>query len=1457
MRLLLYDSSGSLTLSDVFADERKIPPYAILSHTWVEGEEVTYQDLIEGTGQGKSGRVKINHCGQQAQADGLRYFWVDTCCIDKSNKSEYQHAIKSMFRWYQNASRCYAYLADVPSLKRKAPQSVSDLEHSWLSSFRSSRWFTRGWTLQELLAPSILVFYDKDWKTLGNKADLRQQIHEITAIQETALQGVPVFEFSVNERLRWAQTRQTTVEEDKVYSLLGFFGIDLAPIYGIGYGEAFRHLRDEVTKTETCLRDLCITNPKDDKRRIEETKGGLLNDASSWILGTPEFIEWYSAANDPFLWIRGDPGKGKTMLMCTIVDHLVDKKGSTDILCYFFCQATDARLNSASAVLRGLLYMILEQQPSLTCHLLKKQKNAGRHAFEDANSWILLTDVLTSILKDPLLRTTYLLVDALDECATTDLPKLLDFVSEASSATWHVKWIVSSRNWPSIQHRLNDKRGLSLELNAKCIERGVVVFIQYKVAYLAKKNQYDEALKAAMLDYVLANSQNTFLWVALVVLNLEDVPRRHALRKLNAMPAGLNALYQRMLHQINYTDDAEVCRRILAIATTVFRPITILELEVLLSADPSVSTNELTELIGLCGSFLALREETIFFVHQSAADYILNVAKDAIYPSGRNGIHGVIVQQSIKALAVLHRDMYSLKHPGYRAEDVVTPDPDHLSKLRYAIVYWMDHLAEAQGSFMLGAELLSDGGGVFAFLQEKFIYWLESLSLCLSVPKGVLSITKLSKLVQNQGAGPKLRDLILDAKRFMMYHQYTITTYPLQTYASAILFSPTESLIRQFSRKELPSWVSVAREMDKSWTACVRVFEGLRVAVRSVHFSEDSSLLVAMNSTYLWTEVMIWDTVSGQPLQTLNLKRTLSSAVSADCHRLAVLFPDFRVEIWDTLKALLVSELRTTGLQLSQESRTNFIALSPDLSFVAASGNDTIVVWKTDMLDSLHTLRSQGSSIISMAFSEDNYRLCAVMKDGAMLRWDAHSGECLSALRGEHVGVVDAVLYGDEQCVYSTLSPSGIFLCDTQSGHLTKLSMDYTQIIAIDSKLTRCVSVTGQEVSILDVASGFRVRQFTCQTDDVVSVAFSHDSNYIAIGSHEGQIQMYDLTVREESQICQDYEVVNSMRWCWSPNGSHLVVIPPSDSGDLWDARTGQRHRFIHHDDEITWATFSQSQPVRLATGSRDQVIKLWDLSRHVCVLALTGHKSPISSIAFSADSNQLVTTSADAEVKIWNVHTGQCTRTFEHDLQRGGMAQAIFSNDSKRVLVASDGVGIWDVDTGLRHEEFPEVGRLYDTSDLKTAIALSHDNASLAMSQQIEITIWDLAQRKVTLDLDCNMPAADLAFDDTGLYLRSSFGTIDIAATIAQPQRGLGETKDPVYLGLSLDFREEMITYNSHLLLWIPAECRPSFFGFAVQNNAVAVLDKAGRLWMYTFDLDQIEALVSGTDSDIQGPRT
>jgi len=244
MRLLQLKEDGEYQLTRDLVGDEPIPAYAILSHTWgPDTEEVSYEDITKDLGKQKLGYEKLRFCAEQAKTDGLQFFWIDTCCINKARDAELSEAINSMFRWYHDAAKCYVYLSDVTTGDKQADDS------SWLAAFKRSRWHTRGWTLQELIAPRSVEFFSSTRIRLGDKRSLEKELHEITGVPESILQGGPLSDYKVEKRLSWMDCRRTKREEDQAYALLGLFKVHMPLIYGEGKKNALRRLNEEITKS--------------------------------------------------------------------------------------------------------------------------------------------------------------------------------------------------------------------------------------------------------------------------------------------------------------------------------------------------------------------------------------------------------------------------------------------------------------------------------------------------------------------------------------------------------------------------------------------------------------------------------------------------------------------------------------------------------------------------------------------------------------------------------------------------------------------------------------------------------------------------------------------------------------------------------------------------------------------------------------------------------------------------------------------------------------------------------------------------------------------------------------------------------------------------------------------------------------------------------------------------------
>ncbi|RII04530.1 hypothetical protein CUC08_Gglean011202 [Alternaria sp. MG1] len=376
-----------------------------------------------------------------------------------------------------------------------------------------------------------------------------------------------------------------------------------------------------------CLRDLRVTDPREDRARIEGDKDRLLKDCYAWILDDSNFQRWRTQDEARLLWIKGDPGKGKTMMTMGVIDELSQPRppheampeapvltdNPTPLLSFFFCQNTVPTLNNAVSVLRGLIYMLAKKRPDLLRYVLEDYTVAGKHLFEGPNAVYSLQNILLDMLHDASLPPTYLLIDALDEC-TSGLSELVHVITRASlGQRSRVKWLVTSRNIPEIERHLQpDSAGVkvSLEVRASYVSRAVVAFVEYKVQQLATVHKYSLELQAEVQQQLRDKAEGTFLWVSLVCKELEKVPLYRTRTVLQALPPGLDPLYERMMAQIEAQDveTAGYCRDILQSLTLAFRPLQLEELTVAagLPKEWFNDVQAVVDLTGRCGSFLTV-----------------------------------------------------------------------------------------------------------------------------------------------------------------------------------------------------------------------------------------------------------------------------------------------------------------------------------------------------------------------------------------------------------------------------------------------------------------------------------------------------------------------------------------------------------------------------------------------------------------------------------------------------------------------------------------------------------------------------------------------------------------------------------------------------------------------------------------------------------------------------------
>lgn len=555
--------------------------------------------------------------------------------------------------------------------------------------------------------------------------------------------------------------------------------------YGIRQANTYLGLLVEMQISEhvsQMLGQLFVADMDSEIRSLQQRKDVLLPESYNWILDNQhykEFSDWSQQDTARLLWIKGDPGKGKTMLLMGIVGELKTQLethfDTSYLLSYFFCQGSNNSLNTATATLRGLIWMLLRQKKSLIRHLDWIQ-DMSSSPFGGNSAFYRLGDTLLEMLKDKNLGRAYLVVDALDECRSEEpgLPQLLDLITKAIQVNDNVKWLLSSRPSPAIETVLTEghnRHQLSLELNRTAVAEAVGTYIDHKMGELFntyrekhKRNGNFEKIKDKLQDIqdrvtkeLHDKADGTFLWVSLAYQDIKGCSAGRLLEHVKMMPRHLNDMYDRMMERIRkfQLSELEDCKEVLLIMVTTNRPLHLEELSMLAGLD---ELNSPTEIVKHCG-MLTIREEnqTVYFVHQSALDYLRKVSSSksltAFFPSGYAKGHYNIVLRSLQSMSEnLRRDIYGLRHIGIDIEEVAVPDPDPFNLLGYSCSYWMDHLCKFE-DFDEDRDF-GDAGSVATFLRKHFLHWLEALSLLKDMANGVTSLQNLEQKLEVSPCAP-------------------------------------------------------------------------------------------------------------------------------------------------------------------------------------------------------------------------------------------------------------------------------------------------------------------------------------------------------------------------------------------------------------------------------------------------------------------------------------------------------------------------------------------------------------------------------------------------------------------------------------------------------------------------------------------------------------------------------
>ncbi|KAL6802556.1 hypothetical protein GGI42DRAFT_360255 [Trichoderma sp. SZMC 28013] len=1080
------------------------------------------------------------------------------------------------------------------------------------------------------------------------------------------------------------------------------------------------------------LKSISKINPADEKLRIQKAKGHFLRESFSWVLDHENFNRWCTAESGVF-WIKGDPGKGKTMLMCGIIDEFEKDAAISSNLSYFFCQATDSRINTATSVIGSLLIPLLRRHQVL----LSEIQNKYEDRLEGPNAWFILCEIFETVIQHPQFANTVFVIDAIDECIE-DCDNLLRFIIQTNG----VKWLLSSRNEKDIEQELRSiqpSQILSLEDNSQYTSNAIEIYINNRIQDILAL-EGNEELRIKTLKILNDKAMGTYLWVAIVVEQLRKTDHMGVEDALAEMPQGLENLYSMILKQANdrlNPKRMDACEILLSIVTTAERPLHLKELSTFMSFqchsfNRNFGLQDMKSITQDCGSILSIRDNVVYFIHQSARDFIIRTK----FSSGLHDQHLQMFQTSLHAMSENLKYNMSSKAPWAHIMDIQPQDFNIITSIEYCCLFWSQHLLSGYSSGTAD-EIRKTNTTLYTFLKRSFLCWIESMSLMHRLPQALNIVQKLkdlieshcrndpnenytSQLLSQEEEALGLRQFIHDAYQFLLRSMDTVESWPLQLYFSAMSLEQANSIIRHTFEdsvrdywRPFPSLITVSQSPPSLLLHSIFVEPtGSReILFSSVFFSPDSSLICLLYSG----DLAVYRVDTASFLCRFSMGNGGRAAFDLDSDRITTLTADGTVQLWSLKDVICIN--RSYLSYGNDENFTAIIALSRNGDWIATfnrritstdvnlnSEMSDVRIWRTGTV--ICNFPWDRADEPESAFSPDSRLLALADRKGIRIHFST-TGHLIRYLDSNRL---------DEPAHMHTSRPlerRPIF------------SPDSKYLIAMESNASLCVWNT-ENGEVL-----FQIQEFPCSTP-IYDFTVSPDSALLGVCSDHGT-KLWSLeTGKCVAKIAGvSYSMTFSADWA----KSRLVALQSACS--ILEIRRVNAYQDNEEDSDygFTQVVISPNSKFVAARNTKHSEVSVWsgDTGQQVCVLKGDFCNCRGSIPVFSPDSELLAYGIND--IFIWHVATGENRHVLRYPSGKGPIKRIAFSIDSTYLVAGGRFITMWCMNPCKYVYEY----EISDTNKRLSSIAISADATHVAYlcrdDSGWEIKIWKLETSNTMLE--------------------------------------------------------------------------------------------------------------------------